>query len=827
MLMIHFILFAASVCNAYTTLSTTLAKYPAFAGSEKIRGWVTVDVNPETNLLRVTYGLSGLETSTTGGVHVHAGKTCTDHDLVQGHFWDSDGGNNPDPWNTEWESDGNGMGWGTFDIDSGFNTIADNDGRAIVVHLSSASGSTRAACGVLTGFNTLAVTQFSAYPAYSGNAGWSGGAPSGLFLVSEATDALSIGYKLSGLETSTSGGIHIHSGTSCATHDDVGGHYYNTSDDGWTTNWASDSSGNGLGWFTLDSGWNALSQNQGHTVVVHNAAGARIGCGILDPLPNLHASMGKYPAYPGSLSITGDVEATVNVNGEITLQFALKGLETSTSGGIHIHAGTSCATHDQVGGHYWNETGMADPWSTDWTSDEYGNAVGTISVDSGLNMLTDNLGHAVVVHESGSPRAACGTLGTVATWLESSDLAPYPGYAGSLEFSGKVYATALTDGTLQMEWELENMEPSMMGGIHVHSGVTCAEHADVSGHYWDSTNAADFSVDSVDPWNVVMWGASMSGKSNGIAILDTGFNSLADNNGHAVVVHDSSGTRTACAVLSVYRENENLDNGGSGGGGDISVPLEGAGTSAGQYVMIFILLSPIIPLFWVATRKKSEQIKQKTMHMKQLQSAADRLAKIEGGNIDLDADTQRGYIDDEVSVRIQETHDGPAGQETLEKDTPTPPISPVRSASDRQDYPGGELSPRSMRAGGDGPLAGLAAPEITFPTGPAGDESGNDVPGQVEAPSSPAPVAPNEQAPEAPDEPAPAPVKPRSISQNPPVGLPPTVSEVQGTKGLQLPQVEVGRTDAPPALPPRKGADNGKSNESRASGIGRQDTWTL
>ena len=88
---------------------------------------------------------------------------------------------------------------------------------------------------------------------------------------------------LTGLEASVTGGYHIHSGTTCASAVDVGGHYYEgMATDPWTTNYESDSVGVSqttlaLDDFTLHGAYPVA----GRAVVIHAADGTRIGCGVL------------------------------------------------------------------------------------------------------------------------------------------------------------------------------------------------------------------------------------------------------------------------------------------------------------------------------------------------------------------------------------------------------------------------------------------------------------------------------------------------------------------------------------------------------------------
>jgi hypothetical protein len=120
-------------------------------------------------------------------------------------------------------------------------------------------------------------------------------------------------------------------------------------------------------------------------------------------------------------------------------------------------------------------------------------------------------------------------------------------------------------------------------GIHLHEGTSCADddEAEIGGHYFDRTTI------TTDPWtcaNGACYGPTIDEAKNevgdtGIAFYgiltftaDFGY-TLAESEGHVLVVHDATGARIGCAVmLEVDDDNDGSDddnnNGGSDGGSD-------------------------------------------------------------------------------------------------------------------------------------------------------------------------------------------------------------------------------------------------------------------
>merc|ERR1712195_286931 len=185
-----------------------------------------------------------------------------------------------------------------------------------------------------------------------------------------STGALKLDWTLTGLEASKSGGIHVHYGTTCDSEATVKGdapagankgHYYvpdatpDPSEDPWgPVKWSSDGDGNAVGSVEIseaDLGAAAVSAFN-RVVIVHNFAGGKIGCGVLASYVNIqNAPIAYFASDNGANSpttVTGSAATSITSDGKIKLDWTLTGLDDNSSGGIHIHYGTTCDTEATV-----------------------------------------------------------------------------------------------------------------------------------------------------------------------------------------------------------------------------------------------------------------------------------------------------------------------------------------------------------------------------------------------------------------------------------------------------------------------------------------------
>jgi Cu/Zn superoxide dismutase len=399
--------------------------------------------------------------------------------------------------------------------------------------------------------------------------------PSGTVLVTAvAGGQLHVSVTLQGLNPNSTGGIHIHSGTTCSNASLVGGHYWtpaNMSDPWNMVMWTSNAVGDASAEYTVDTGY-PLSSNFGHALVVHTPNGTRIACGVLvstsvpptaaptsvvttaAPTPTVGpALVATIGAYPGSMQTppSGTVVVTGAGGDTLSLWVNLQGLDPNSTGGIHIHSGTTCSNASLVGGHYWTPSNVSDPWNTVmWTSDAVGAVSAMFTVTTGYP-LADNFGHAVVVHAPNGTRIACGVLMSTSM---SPTAAPIPtvgpalvatigAYPGSMQTppSGTVVVTAVAGGTLSLWVNLQGLDPNSTGGVHIHSGMSCSNSSLVGGHYWTPSTMPD-------PWMNVMWTSDAVGAVSAMFTVTTGY-PFSANWGHTVTVHAPNGTRIGCGVL--------------------------------------------------------------------------------------------------------------------------------------------------------------------------------------------------------------------------------------------------------------------------------------
>ena len=242
-------------------------------------------------------------------------------------------------------------------------------------------------------------------------------------------------YNLNGVEANcTDCGIHIHTGTTCDDKDLVLDHYWNDTkvENRWTPDFSavynSDANGKANGSFDIDNGYGAAG-NIDHAVVIHAQDGARVACGVLSKgrkafkacakkeKMTLQTCLHVYPGYDGDINVAGNVKVIFDGTDQ-KFKFNMKNadvdcLPEDDTCGIYIHTGTTCDDADLVGGHYWNETKVEDPWTPAggavYESNSKGRSKGKFDINSGFD-YSENAGHAVVVHDKNGVRYGCGVL---------------------------------------------------------------------------------------------------------------------------------------------------------------------------------------------------------------------------------------------------------------------------------------------------------------------------------------------------------------------------------------------------------------------------------
>jgi len=195
--------------------------------------------------------------------------------------------------------------------------------------------------------------------------------------------------------------------------------------------------------------------------------------------------------------------------------------------------GNGGAGPDPATGHLW----FGQSW---WSC----RLAGTDKVYTGREHFTNKFA-------DGWPYKKCSGKGASAR-LPMAQIGLYPGYDGSLQVSGLVMVMSDWPGTL-MTWDLEGVDPLCANpgdhtapnacGIHAHAGMTCEDADEVGGHYYKDHDKGDAAPP--DPWKTTVYTA-IDSQASGSASVAT----FADVVGRAVVVHDHTGGRIGCGILT-------------------------------------------------------------------------------------------------------------------------------------------------------------------------------------------------------------------------------------------------------------------------------------
>ena len=109
--------------------------------------------------------------------------------------------------------------------------------------------------------------------------------------------------------------------------------------------------------------------------------------------------------------------------------------------------------------------------------------------------------------------------------------------------------TASIENKVHIRGHLQNVEPSVRSGWHIHSGKTCLNADLVGGHWYDTQTITEDN----DPWKQSKYTFQSDGEGNAIIncsfSLDDMKESVSEIAGHSFVVHNTDGERIGCGTV--------------------------------------------------------------------------------------------------------------------------------------------------------------------------------------------------------------------------------------------------------------------------------------
>jgi len=302
------------------------------------------------------------------------------------------------------------------------------------------------------------------------------------------------------------------------------------------------------------------------------------------PLPTrtapLIALIGPIAGYGINSKAVGTTTFNYNPDGSFLVSVDLSSVTgaTDTNGGVVVITnGTSCDTnssdfsqalfgHPNINYNNWAYQTIGN--------EETGNAMSfsAFSVPAmaevfptGTRALVSGLTVQILAQDGGDLQDGNATFGQIGcgvlqeepiqTTVLTANIGTYPGYTGEYQPTGTVTVTypegnAGNPNNFVMAYDLQGVvENCSTCGIHVHVGTSCANHEDVKGHYWNTDRVQDL-------WTTqggAIYSSSIMGEAEGYFQLNNGYGYL-ENQQHVVTVHDETGTRIGCGVLTSRAE---------------------------------------------------------------------------------------------------------------------------------------------------------------------------------------------------------------------------------------------------------------------------------
>ena len=242
-------------------------------------------------------------------------------------------------------------------------------------------------------------------------------------------------------------------------------------------------------------------------------------------------------------NLIGTTTLRFNADGSFLVSMDLNGLPPAGNSQAVITMGTSCDVQNLT--HFTKTSGDEFDGSQNMISSlAEGISKSAFRFNNGYKQA-EIMGKTVIIYHE-TEVIGCGVIGKA---MENeklvAEIGSYPGYTGDLKAGGHVTVTFNDDDTFKFQYDVSGLEANCNGcGIHIHAGVSCATHAEVLGHYWNSVVVQDL-------WTAAggaVYNTDSSGSGDGYFEITNGFG-YEENKDHAVVMHQQDGTRIGCGVL--------------------------------------------------------------------------------------------------------------------------------------------------------------------------------------------------------------------------------------------------------------------------------------
>jgi len=263
---------------------------------------------------------------------------------------------------------------------------------------------------------------------------------------------------------------------------------------------------------------------------------------------NIQVSNGKVHTFASGSERGYDIRGKATMvrlpSGITIADLRVKGLSPNTTYGSHVH--NQACDNGNGGGHYQHETGQGPDFVNDsneiWLSFT-SNAKGKGKSFAKHEHIAREEAQSVVIHDTDGARIACADLSNLPQLTNGKFETFTAGIERGYDIRGKAKMVRMPNGKTTANLLVKGLLPNTAYGSHVHNQA--CNNGNGGGHYQHEIGQGpDYVNDSNEIW--LSFTSNARGKGKSFAKHEH----IAREEAQSVVIHDTDGTRIACADLN-------------------------------------------------------------------------------------------------------------------------------------------------------------------------------------------------------------------------------------------------------------------------------------